>query len=226
MADETLEPKRPEEESKKDTVRINLPPGLTGRGGPGTGAPPPAAKPKTPGAPGIPEEEAKKETSVMARPAEVPKPKKDTSRVQVVAAKPITADAGRPAVKLRREEEAAPEASAAAPAATPAGKGAKPAAGASSAAESALSILAIVLSVAVAGYLAYIAFGSMRPNRTALAAHLNRRNVSEKLHGKPECCDNFQRQLRPGSRQVDHARAGRFLGGMVRPVQDDRAVAR
>ena len=39
MADENLEQNRPAEESKKDTVRINLPPGLTGRGGPGAGAP-------------------------------------------------------------------------------------------------------------------------------------------------------------------------------------------
>ena len=166
MADENLEPKRPEEESKKDTVRINLPPGLTGRGGPGSGAPPPAARPKPPGAPVNPEEEAKKETAVMPRPVEAPKPKKDTSRVQVVAAKPITADAGRPAVKLRREDEAAPEPSGPAPAGAPAGKGAKgglnpayAAAGAPSSAESALSVVALVLSVAVAVYLAYIAFG-------------------------------------------------------------------
>jgi hypothetical protein len=166
MADENLEPKRPEEESKKDTVRINLPPGLTGRGAPGSGAPPPAARPKPQGTPVSPEEEAKKETAVMPRPVEAPKPKKDTSRVQVVAAKPITADAGRPLVKLRREDEAAPEAAAPAPgAAAPAGKGAKPApahvyaGGAPSATESILSIAAIVLSVAVAGYLAYIAFG-------------------------------------------------------------------
>jgi hypothetical protein len=167
MADENLEQKRPEEESKKDTVRINLPPGLTGRGAPGTGAPPPAAKPKPPGSPASPEEEAKKETAVMGRPTEAPKPKKDTSRVQVVAAKPITADAARPTVKLRREDEAHPATEAAAtPGAAPGAKGAKPVArptpvgaGAPSGAEAVFSILAIVLTLAVAGYLAYIAFG-------------------------------------------------------------------
>ena len=167
MADENLEPRRPEEESKKDTVRINLPPGLTGRGAPGSGAPPPAAKPKPPGVPVNPEEEAKKETAVLPRPVEAPRPKKDTSRVQVVAAKPITADASRPAVKLRREEEAAQEPSGAASAGAAAGKAARSgpspayvAAGAPGAAEQpALSVVAIVLSIAVAGYLAYIAFG-------------------------------------------------------------------
>lgn len=167
MADEIPEQKRPEEESKKDTVRINLPPGLTGRGAPGTGAPPPSptAKPKVPGSPANPEEEAKKETAVMGRPAEVPRPKKDTSRVQVVAAKPIVAGAPRPAIKLQQDEApAAPEP--AAPAAASAGKGAKPAprpastgGGAPSGAEAGLSIAAIVLTLVVAGYLAYIAFG-------------------------------------------------------------------
>jgi hypothetical protein len=166
MADENLEQKRPEEESKKDTVRINLPPGITGRGAPGTGAPPPAAKPRPPGSPASPEDEAKRETSVMGRPTEAPKPKKDTSRVQVVAAKPITADAARPTVKLVRDEPSAAPEAAAMPAAAPSGKGAKPAArpvpvgaGAPSGAEAGLSIVAIVLSLAVAGYLAYIAFG-------------------------------------------------------------------
>jgi hypothetical protein len=168
MADENLEHKPPQEESKKDTVRINLPPGLTGRGAPGTGAPPPSptAKPQTPRPAGAPEEEAKKETAVMGRPAEVPRPKKDTSRVQVVAAKPITAgaDAARPSIKLHREEEAAAPAAPAAAAAAP-GKGAKPArpaavgGGALSGVEAALSIVAIVVSVVLAGYLAYIAFG-------------------------------------------------------------------
>jgi translation initiation factor IF-2 len=170
MADEIPEQNRPAEESKKDTVRINLPPGITGRGTPGTGAPPPSpmAKPKAPGAPASPEDEAKRETSVMARPTEAPKPKKDTSRVQVVAAKPITAGGPRPAIKLQHEDEtpAAPEAAAAMPGAGPSGKGAKPAgrpapvgAGAPSGAEAGLSLVAIVLSLAVAGYLAYIAFG-------------------------------------------------------------------
>ncbi len=173
MADENLEQNKPAEESKKDTVRINLPPGLTGRGGsgagaPGAGAPPsPTAKPKAPGTPGSPEDEAKRETLVMARPAEAPKPKKDTSRVQVVAAKPITVGGARPTIKLQHEEEApaAPEAAAAMPGG-PSGKGAKPAArpapdgaGAPSGAEAGLSLAAMVLSLAVVGYLAYIALG-------------------------------------------------------------------
>ena len=167
MADENLERKPPQEESKKDTVRINLPPGLTGRGAPGTGAPPPSptAKPQAPRPAGTPDEEAKKETAVMSRPAEVPRPKKDTSRVQVVAAKPIVAgaDAARPSIKLHREEEAAAPAAPAAAAAAP-GKAAKPVrpAGGGSArsgADAALSVVAIVVSVALAGYLAYIAFG-------------------------------------------------------------------
>jgi hypothetical protein len=161
MADEIPEQKRPEEESKKDTVRINLPPGIAGRGTPGPGGAPPAAKPKLPGSPASPEDEAKRETSVMSRPTEAPKPKKDTSRVQVVAAKPITADGTRPPVKLVRDEPSpAPEVAAAAPAA----KGAKPAprppaVGAPSGAEAGLSVFAMVLSIAVAGYLAYIVFG-------------------------------------------------------------------
>jgi hypothetical protein len=164
MADENPEQIRPEEESKKDTVRINLPPGLTGRGGPPAPASaPPAARPKPPGPPVNPEEEAKKETAVMGRPAEAPKPKKDTSRVQVAAAKPIVADAPRPAVKLRREEEI--PTAAAAPAATPSARTtartaqAPAVAGAPSGAEVGLSIAAIVLSIAVVGYLAFVAFG-------------------------------------------------------------------
>ena len=112
------------------------------------------------------EEEAKRETGVMGRHVEVPKPKKDTSRVQVAAAKPIVADAPRPAVKLRREEEipvapAAAAAPAAAPTTRPAARPspAPAAAGAPSGAEVGLSIAAIVLSIAVAGYLAFVAFG-------------------------------------------------------------------
>lgn len=172
------------EESKKDTVRINLPPGLTGRGAPappGATSPPPP-KPKQPGPPVNPEEEAKKETAVMGRPAEAPKPKKDTSRVQVTAAKPATPETPRPTVKLRREDEGAPPpapaaaAGAPATAAAPASPGLKAApaartvgmptkpaaavmAGGPSGLEVALSLLALVLSLAVAGYLAFITFG-------------------------------------------------------------------
>jgi translation initiation factor IF-2 len=174
MADDNPEQIQRAEESKKDTVRINLPPGLTGRGAPappGVTSPPPP-KPKTPGPPVNPEEEAKKETAVMGRPAEAPKPKKDTSRVQVTAAKPAAPETPRPTVKLRREDEAAPPA---APPAAPATPGLKAApaprtvgvpklaapamASAPSGAEVALSLVALVLSLAVAGYLAFITFG-------------------------------------------------------------------
>src|SRR2546427_13309729 len=99
MADEKPQ-SAPEEESKKDTVRINLPPGLTGR----PSAPPPAAKPAATRPPAAPEDESKKETSVMGTPVTTPKPKKDTSRVQVSAAKPAVPETPRPTVKLKREE--------------------------------------------------------------------------------------------------------------------------
>ena len=159
MADD--KPIIPGEESKKDTVRINLPPGITGRSSSVT-PPPSAPVQRPPSTPVNPEEEAKKETSVMGRPTEAPKPKKDTSRVQVAAAKPITAETPRPTVKLRREEEA--PVPAAAPAAAPAGKAARPAAapaaaGAPGGLEMGLSLAALVLSIAVAGYLAFVAFG-------------------------------------------------------------------
>ena len=158
------------EESKKDTVRINLPPGLTARGAPPPPGvqPPPSLKPKQPGPPVNPEEEAKKETAVMGRPAEAPKPKKDTSRVQVTAAKPAAPEAPRPPVKLRQEGEPVAPPTAAAP--TPGLKpppttrpvaGPKPVAVAAgpSALDMVLSVLALVLSLAVAGFLAFIIYG-------------------------------------------------------------------
>jgi len=154
MADET--PQRPAEEQKKDTVRINLPPGLTGRGAtPSITPPTPAPSSRPPAPPASPEEEAKKETAVMGRPAETPKPKKDTSRVQVTAAKPVSPESPRPTVKLRQDAAPGPAAagtSAAAPAAAPA------MAGASDGGGGALSFVAMVLSLAVAGYLAFLAF--------------------------------------------------------------------
>jgi outer membrane biosynthesis protein TonB len=161
MADD--KPIIPGEESKKDTVRINLPPGITGRSSSVT-PPPSAPVQRPPSTPTNPEEEAKKETSVMGRPTEAPKPKKDTSRVQVAAAKPITAETPRPTVKLRREDEAPVPAAPAATAAAPAGKAARPAAAPAAAAtpgglEMGLSLAALVLSIAVAGYLAFVAFG-------------------------------------------------------------------
>ena len=154
MADET--PQRPAEELKKDTVRINLPPGLTGRSAtPSITHPTPAPSNRPPGPPVSPEEEAKKETSVMGRPAEAPKPKKDTSRVLVTAAKPVAAESPRPTVKLQRDPAPAP-AAAGIPAAAPAA--ARVTAGTSDGGGGALSLVAMVLSLAVAGYLAYLAF--------------------------------------------------------------------
>jgi hypothetical protein len=155
MADEIPEQSRPAEESKKDTVRINLPPGLAGRGAVPSGPmPPPGAKiVPSPGPAGSPEEEAKKETAVLGRPVEAPRPKKDTSRVQVVAARPAGPDAQRPAVKLRHDEPAPASATAMAPSSVrttvvvPSGGGAG------------LSVVAMVLSIGVAGYLAWLVFG-------------------------------------------------------------------
>lgn len=155
MADETPE-QRPAEELKKDTVRINLPPGLTGRGAtPRITPPTPAPSNRPPGPPVSPEEEAKKETAVMGRPAEAPKPKKDTSRVQVTAAKPAMAESPRPTVKLR--QDAAPATAGTSAAAAPAARPAM--AGVSDGGGGALSLVAMVLSIAVAGYLAFLAFG-------------------------------------------------------------------
>ena len=158
MADEIQG--RPAEESKKDTVRINLPPGLAGRGpGPSGPMPPPGAKiVPTPAPASSPEEEAKKETAVLGRPVDAPKPKKDTSRVQVVAARPSSAG-----VKLRRDEPA--PATAPAPAMALAGAPTAHAqsstmmAAAPSGGDTVLSVVAMVLSIVVAGYLAWIVFG-------------------------------------------------------------------
>ena len=157
MADETPQQRSPEE-MKKDTVRINLPPGLTGRGATPSVTPPtpaPSNRPP-PGPPANPEEEAKKETAVMGRPAETPKPKKDTSRVQVTAAKPVSPESPRPTVKLRQDAPAAP--AAAGTPATAAHAAAPAMAGASDGGGGALSLVAMVLSIAVAGYLAFLAF--------------------------------------------------------------------
>ena len=156
MADETSD-QRPPEEMKKDTVRINLPPGLTGRSATPSITPPnpaPSLRPPS-GPPGSPEEEAKKEPSVMGRPAEAPKPKKDTSRVQVTAAKPVTPESPRPTVKLQQATPV-PAGAAGIPAAVPVAVPAR--ATASDGGGGALSLVAMVLSLAVAGFLAYLAF--------------------------------------------------------------------
>ena len=74
-----------ENESKKDTVRINLPPGMTT----------PSSKRDT-SAMGV--DQTKKETAMMGMPSEA---KKETSRVAVPAAKPVASDMPRPTVRLR-----------------------------------------------------------------------------------------------------------------------------
>ena len=135
--------RKPEEESKKDTVRINLPPGMT--------APPaaPAVKIK----PG-PEDEAKKETAVMGKPAAVPKPKADTTRVEVAAAKPTVPEMPRPTVKLRQPETVAPVSAAPTAATRPAAPVAEVGTG-----NAGLSVAAMVLSLLVLAYLAVLALG-------------------------------------------------------------------
>jgi hypothetical protein len=154
MADEKPEQMNPEEESKKDTVRINLPPGLTGRLGPTppTGAPVAKAQPKP--APVSPEDEAKRETAVMGKTSTEPKLKSDTSRVQVKAAKPTVPETPRPTVRLRKEETAPVTVPAAAAPSQPAMAAAGP-----SGAEAGLAVAAMVLSVAVLVYLASLAMG-------------------------------------------------------------------
>ena len=153
MADEKPQ-NAPEEESKKDTVRINLPPGLTGRPSGPTSATPPVPKPAAPRPPAAPEDESKKETAVMGTPVTTPKPKKDTSRVQVSAAKPAVPETPRPTVKLKREEVGpAPAAPQMAPASVPA------LAEAASGANVGMSVGAMILSLAVLAYLAVVAMG-------------------------------------------------------------------
>jgi hypothetical protein len=153
MADEQ-EPITPDEESKKDTVRINLPPGLTGRpaspaaGGPATVKLKPATQEISA------EEESKKETAVMGRPAAVPKAKSDTSRVQV-AAKPAAPETPRPTVKLKQPEAPAPSAAPMAPAPAPAvAMVAGP-----SAVDGVLALAAMVVAVASAVYLFMLSSG-------------------------------------------------------------------
>jgi hypothetical protein len=154
MADENPEQIRPEEDSKKDTVRINLPPGLTGRSSGPIGAP--AGKPAPPG---TPIDESKRTTAIMGRSGEAPKPKQDTSRVQVAAAKPGAPETPRPTMKLRQEEGIPAPAPTAARTPAAAARTAPAVAAAPSGAETALSLAAMVLSIAVAAYLAMLAFG-------------------------------------------------------------------
>ena len=160
MADQNPEQTRPEEESKKDTVRINLPHGLAGRSSaPGV----PTGAPGSKSIPAVPtigsEEEAKKETAILGRPAEVPKPKQETSRVQVAASKPAVPETPRPTVKLRQEEAIPAPAPAAAKGPVAAASHSRPATATPSGAAVGLSLVALVLSIVMAAYLAMLAFG-------------------------------------------------------------------
>jgi hypothetical protein len=155
MADEKPLQETPGEESKKDTVRINLPPGLTGRPTGSSGAPTPVPRPVVPKPAGPPEDEAKKETAVMGTPVTAPKPKKDTSRVQVSAAKPAPPETPRPTVKIKRDDSP--------PAVPPTVAATQPASApvivSASGADAGLSLAAMVLSLAVLGYLVFVTMG-------------------------------------------------------------------
>ena len=160
MANETPQQTPPPEEAKKDTVRINLPPGMAGR----TGAPPPVnpagsatTRLKPAGPVGPPDDESKKETAVMGMPGAVAKSKKDTSRVQLATPKPGPSEPARPVVRLRQEEQAPPPSPASALAAPRPVAAASAAGATTSAADVGLAIGAIVLSVAVLVYLAMVA---------------------------------------------------------------------
>ncbi|MCX7915743.1 MAG: hypothetical protein N3A53_05505 [Verrucomicrobiae bacterium] len=147
----------PDDDSKKETVRINLPPGLTGR----QAAAPAPGGPQTvklkPAAAG--EDDSKRETAVMGRPVEAPKPMSDMPRVQVTAARPVQPETPRPTVKIKQPEPApAPAAPAPAPAPAPAAAPVAVAA-APSGAEVGFALASIVLSLVVTVYLAMVAFG-------------------------------------------------------------------
>ena len=151
MADE--KPVPPQEDYKKDTVRINLPPatpvGTAPPGGPvtvklnlaSTGAP-------------IQTSEEKEATAIIGKTPSVGKQKVDTSRVDVTGANQAVPATSRPAVKLRRETEAA-AATSTAPATGPT---AAPGVVVPSGMENGLALAAMVLAVAVAAYLVYVVF--------------------------------------------------------------------
>jgi hypothetical protein len=150
MADEKPIPSQ--EDSKKDTVRINLPPsthvGTAPPGGPATVK----LNLTSTGAP-IQTPEEKEATAIIGRPPAVGKPKTDTSQVDMGGAKRTVAPTPRAAVKLRREAEPA-----AATTAAPAPTAAPEFAVAPSGPETGLSVAAMVLAIAVTAYLAYVAF--------------------------------------------------------------------
>ena len=95
----------------------------------------------------------------MGMPSATPKPKKDTSRVQVSAAKPVATEVPRPTVKLKRDE------SAHAPGPTMGGvpisapQATQVVVSSTSGADAGLAVGAMLLSLAVLGYLAWLTMG-------------------------------------------------------------------
>ena len=166
MADEQPVHDVSEDESKKDTVQINLPQG----GAPKTTAamPTPTVRLKPSGAPGVAPSAASKkdtaaisppsasssskDTSAITPPAAVPKPRKDVAHVPAPAAKPTVPEMPRPTVKLKREEPVPVAAPTAAPvtaaSATPVAVDS-----ATSMIDVGLALAAMVVALAAAGYL-------------------------------------------------------------------------
>jgi len=152
MADE--KPVPPQEDSKKDTVRINLPTaarvGTAPPGGPATVK----LNVASTGAPShFPEE--KEATAIIGRPPAPGKPKTDTSQVDVAGGKRSAPAPVRPTVKLRREAEpAAPMAAGAPTMAAPE----EVVVAESGGPETSMALAAMALALAVTAYLAYVAF--------------------------------------------------------------------
>lgn len=145
------------DESKKDTVRINLPPG-TSRNATGAPLSPPTVKLRPASGPRSPQEEAKQETAVMGRPLAPAQPKSDTSRVTVTAARPSMPEVPRPTVRLRRDDEA-PATVAATAAPTMKATLAPVVAAAPSGGDTGLAVAAMAVSLITLAYLAVVALG-------------------------------------------------------------------
>ena len=150
MADENQVHDDFQDESKRDTVQINLPQGGSGKA---PFKPTPTVRLKPGGvASGAPATlDTKKATAAIALPVAPAQSKKDTSPVKVPASKPTVPEMPRPTVKLKREEPPAPAASVSEPvtAATEPAESDS----ATSLLDIGLAIAAMVVALAVAGYL-------------------------------------------------------------------------
>ena len=162
MADEKSVP--PQDDSKKDTVRINLPTaaapvGTAPPGGPATVR----LKPASTGGPAQSFEE-KEATAIIGKTPPISKPKVDTSQVDITGAKPAAPATPRPTVRLRRgtEEPAAPATTVPSPGQAAASAKAiaavHEATAQPGAMENYIALAAMVLALAVTAYLAYVAF--------------------------------------------------------------------